>query len=254
MQNHFRPMWLALGLLALAPAVGSTDDTPVEPSLAETWVAWQEELSEPIDWAYSFALRSRDVRPIDHERRRLLAEIELIGQTMDIGGRPEVARALGVWSETVDAMEKAPNVRSAERLDLPWLLANLRQAPDPTGMEHIGYCTPPDWVELWSLDGVDRHEWTPGMTLQDLLAKPSRAALRGTDTAAVVSPIGEVHVFGAAPWNREDTAIAPGTRVMTHLHVRDLGGSVEGDLLNQRLPRFLATRLPGDNCTLRKLP
>lgn len=254
MQNHFRPKWLALSLLALVPTVASADDTPVEATLAEAWVAWQEELAEPIDWAYSFALRSRDVRPIDHERRRLLAEIELIGQTMDIGGRPEVARALDVWSETVDAMETAPRMRSAERLDLPRLLANLRHAPDSARMEHIGYCTPPDWVELWSLDGVDRHEWAPGMTLQDLLAKPSRAALRGTDTAAVVSPVGEVNVFGAAPWNREDTAIAPGTRVMTHLHVRDLGGSVEGDLLNQRLPRFLATRLPGDDCTLRELP
>ncbi|WP_018862509.1 MULTISPECIES: capsule biosynthesis GfcC family protein [unclassified Thioalkalivibrio] len=254
MRKHVHTLWLALGLLALAPSAGSADDAPAEDSLAETWVAWQDELSEPIDWAYGFALRSRDVRPIEHERRRLLAEIELVGQTMDIAGRPEVAQALGAWSNTVEAMEAAPEARSAERLDLPWLLANLRHAPAAANIEHIGYCTPPDWVELWSLDGVDRHEWTPGMTLQDLLAKPPRAALRGTDTAAVVSPLGEVHEFGVAPWNRENTAIAPGTRVMAHLHIRDLGGSVEGDLLNQRLPRFLATRLPGDNCTIRKMP
>ncbi|WP_019623636.1 capsule biosynthesis GfcC family protein [Thioalkalivibrio thiocyanoxidans] len=254
MRNHSHSLWLAAGLLALAPYVGSAEQEPAEESLADSWVTWQDELSEPIDWAYGFALRSRDVRPIEHERRRILAEIELIGQTMDVGGRPEVAQALDTWSQTVDAMDASPQVRSAERLDLPWLLANLRHAPAQTDIEHMGYCTPPDWVELWSLDGVDRHEWTPGMTLQDVLDKPSRAALRGTDTAAVVTPLGEVHVFGVAPWNREDTTIAPGTRVMAHLHVRDLGSSVEGDLLNQRLPRFLATRLPGDNCTIRELP
>ncbi|OOC48935.1 MULTISPECIES: capsule biosynthesis GfcC family protein [Thioalkalivibrio] len=254
MQHPIRFPWLALCLLAAAPSAGLADRSPAETPLTDHWVAWQGELSAPIDWGYSFGLRSRDMRAVDHERRRLLAEIELIAQTMDIAGRPHVAHALDNWSRTVESMEPTPHARSAERLDLPWLLANLRHAPTATDLEHIGYCDPPDWVELWSMDGAQRHEWDPGMTLQDLLSRPPRAAVRGSDTAAVVTPLGEVHVFGVAAWNREDSTIAPGTRVMAHLNIRDLGGTLEGDLLNHRLPRFLATRLPGDNCTLRTLP
>ncbi|WP_018878548.1 MULTISPECIES: capsule biosynthesis GfcC family protein [unclassified Thioalkalivibrio] len=254
MQKPLRLFWPVLCGLVLIPAAGQADTAPAGTPLPDHWVAWQGERSEPIDWAYSFGLRSRDKRSVDHERKRLLAEIELIGQTMDIAGRPQTARALNDWSRTVESMEPAPRARSAERLDLPWLLANLRHAPATADLAHIGYCKPPDWVELWSMEGVQRYEWRPGMTLQDLLGQPSRTAVRGSDTAAVVTPLGEVHVFGIAPWNREDSVIAPGTRVMAHLNIRDLGGTLEGDLLNQRLPRFLATRLPGDDCTLRTLP
>lgn len=255
MQHPMRILfWLILGGLALTSTAAQAERAPGAPSLADHWAAWQGELSAPIDWAYSFGLRTRDTRSVDHERTRLLAEIELIGQTMDIAGRPQTARALAEWSRTVRAMQPTPQARSPERLDLPWLLANLRHAPATTDLKHIGYCEPPDWVELWSMGGVQRYEWQPGMTLQDLLAQPERAAVRGSDTAAVATPLGEVHVFGIAAWNREDSAIAPGTRVMAHLNIRNLGGTLEGDLLNQRLPRFLATRLPGDDCTLRTLP
>ena len=237
-------------LLVIGLAAGS-EARPAD-TLVDAWIAWQGEQVEPIHWGYSFALRGRDAESLARQRGRLIAELETVQRSMQASGRAAVD-GLGEWIHTLEAMDPLA-ARSPERLDLPWLAADLRRSPATARLRHMGHCQPPDWIELGSPDGTQRIAWEPDTTLTGLLAAAPRSATRRIDHAAVVTPLGEIHEFGVAAWNREDTALAPGSRILLLLPDSGLGGTLEGSLLNERLPRFLATRLPGDDCQLRPIP
>ena len=239
---------------ALLLMVGLTAATEARPAdtLVDAWVAWQGEQAEPIHWGYSFALRGRDAERLGQQRDRLIAELQMVRRSTQAAGQP-AAEGFAQWIEALVAMDPLV-ARSPERLDLPWLAGDLRRSPATERLRHMGHCQPPDWIELWSPDGTRRIAWEPDTTLTGLLAAVPRSATRGIDHAAVVTPLGEVHEFGVAAWNREDTALAPGSRILLLLPDSGLGGTLEGSLINERLPRFLATRLPGDDCELRTLP
>lgn len=241
-------------LPALLLVIGLAAGTEARPAdnLLDAWIAWQGEQAAPINWAYSFALRERDTERLARQRDRLVAELEIVQRTMQAAGQP-AADGFVQWLDTLEEMTPLA-ARSPERLDLPWLAADLRRSPSSERLRHMGYCDPPGWVELWSPQGTHRMTWEPDTTLAGLLAALPRAAVRGIDHAAVVTPLGEVREVGVAAWNREDTALAPGSRIVLLFPDAGLGSTLEGDLINERLPRFLATRLPGDDCRLRPLP
>ncbi len=66
----------------------------------------------------------------------------------------------------------------------------------------------------------------------------------------LITPSGEQHPRGIASWNHQATPLTPGSRVMLKLpaNLGDTGGIRE--LINERLPTYLATRLPGEECTV----
>jgi hypothetical protein len=148
--------------------------------------------------------------------------------------------------------------RTPGRHDLPWLGAHLRQDLPLDQVAHWGLCTPPDWVEVWALDGVHRIDWRHDLSLQQALAALPAAGHARADRAILITPPGLQLSRGIADWNRQATALAPGSRLIIELpHGQGLRGALpfpgtveEAQWLNQRLPDFLATRLPGDDCTL----
>jgi hypothetical protein len=148
--------------------------------------------------------------------------------------------------------------RTPGRFDLPWLGAHLRQDPPLAKIALWGSCQPPGWVEVWHPGGVTRLPWREGMTLDEAIERLARGADGEADVSAdyawLITPTGERHRRGIAAWNAQTTPLAAGSRVMLALPGSPSarlpsGSQVAGRLVNQRLPDYLATRLPGDDCT-----
>jgi hypothetical protein len=174
-----------------------------------------------------------------------------------------VAEGLKRWQAALRELSDG-RVRTPGRFDLPWLGANLRQVPPLAAIAHWGFCAVPEWVEVWSLDGVSRVPWSAELHLADIYRALSSTA-RQADYAALIVPSGEVLRRGVAAWNRQTTPLAPGSRVVFELPGRQglrgalsfpstsvafPGTRVESDLVNRLLPALLTTRLPGDDCPL----
>ncbi|MCE8014822.1 hypothetical protein HOP62_01885 [Halomonas sp. MCCC 1A17488] len=242
------PPPLAASAQREAPASGAMPAT-----LLEAWLAWQAEQPEPLDWAYSFALRNSDAATLAGLRRELLAEVAALGDALALMGDARQASRLQAWHQ---ALRELPidAARSPERFDLPWLAASLRRNLPTARLAHLGSCEPPGWVELWHAAGVTRLTWQPGMTTADAVAQLPAAGRDELDQAALISPLGTATTLGVARWNRESAPLAPGARLVLLLPRHGLGGTQEGSLVNQLLVRFLATRLPGDACTLWPTP
>ncbi|WP_010628927.1 capsule biosynthesis GfcC family protein [Halomonas sp. KM-1] len=250
-----RQRWVALLMaLSLWPAAASAQreaptDSAMPATLLEAWLAWQAQEQEPLDWAYSFALRTRDASVLDPLRAELLGELASLGDTLRLMGHEPGARHLQAWHHAVQGLP-AEAARSPERLDLPWLAASLRRNVPVGNLIHLGTCEPPPWVEVWGSNGVSRLPWQPGMTTAGAIAQLPANGYRTLDRATLISPLGETTTLGVASWNRESLPLAPGARLVLLLPEHDMGGTLEGSLVNRLLVRFLATRLPGDVCTL----
>ncbi|MCE9664983.1 capsule biosynthesis GfcC family protein [Halomonas sp. M5N1S17] len=249
-----RPVLALMLTLLLWPTGASAQrEAPVAAAmpgtLLEAWLTWQAEQPEPLDWAYSFALRSSDAATLDALHRELLAEITTLRDTLTLVGQQRQADQLQAWHQALQPLATAA-ARSPERLDLPWLAASLRRNLPTQRLVHLGTCEAPDWVELWSTSGVTRLAWQPGMTTADAIAQLPAGSRNELDQAALLSPLGDTTTLGVARWNRESLPLPPGARLVLLLPRHGLGGSLEGSLVNQLLVRFLATRLPGDACTL----
>ncbi|TDR57236.1 capsule biosynthesis protein GfcC [Halomonas ventosae] len=244
---------LLAALLALLPLAAQAQPATAPPTLVEAWLAWQEERQAqgqpPFDWAYSYALRESDAAELERRQARLAAELEGLAAVVRAQGKPSTARGLAAWGRNVAEHDTLP-ARTPEPLGLPALASDLRHNPAMRGISLLGTCTPPAWIEAWTRHGVERLAWQPGMTLDDALAALPAGATRGIDSAVVISPQGVRHERGFAAWNHQAAPLAPGARVVIQLPERGLGGTREGDLINRELAAWLATRLPGEDCSL----
>ncbi|UYG06076.1 capsule biosynthesis GfcC family protein [Halomonas sp. M4R1S46] len=245
---------VALGWLAVLPGLAQAQSAATSPTLLEAWLAWQEERqasqAAPFDWAYSFALRANDALPLEQRRRRLVAELEVLSNTLELARDTDRADALTDWQRGLSSLPAEP-ARSPERLGLPHLASDLRRNPAMADIAALGTCTPPAWIETWTLEGVDRLRWTPGMSVEQALDALPGSATKGIDRVTLVTPLGETRDLGIAAWNHEGAPLAPGSRLVSLLPERGLGGTAEGDIVNRELAAWLATRLPGDDCTIR---
>lgn len=247
--------WLAaaaLGLGGTGTALGAT--TPPA-TLANAWLDLERRQPGAIEWQHAFALRDTTAETVPRLRRRLIGDLHTLAVSARVAGNAPRQQSLEAWRSHLGEWQDR-HIRTPERLDLPWLAANLRHNPPLKRIVHFGVCEAPNWVEVWSLDGVTRLDWVPDMSLEHLRDSLTASAARQSDTAAIVTPLGEVHRRGIAAWNYQPTLLAPGSRVLLELPSRQgLRGALpfpgvgdEVDLINRRLPELLATRVPGERC------
>ncbi|WP_251976381.1 capsule biosynthesis GfcC family protein [Salinicola avicenniae] len=240
-----------VGSVALAqddvePATTFTIDiegTPVpeSPTLLDAWS--RIEAHTTVNWMRAFVVRQDLQAENEQEKRRLQAELEGLSLQARVLDAPGVAEGLSAWREALDRLDKG---RVPGRVDPTWLMANLRDVPQVTDIDRIGWCATPDWVEAWTPLGIERLPWLPEMTTDDLLAALPSAATERADTLQVISPQGEVREIGIAAWNHEQAPLIPGSRLIVAVPLDSVGARWVDDAL----PHFLASRLPGDDCTL----
>lgn len=236
---------LATAHSALAQSSASSEN------LLDYWLARQADRQPmPTDWAYAYVER-RDFesgsRDSAFRQRRLEAELDGLALALRLTPHASLAEHIAEWQHSLDASAVQ---RSPGRIDVAWLAANPRHVPDLAELERIGTCQRPAWVEVWSLDGVTRLDWHSGMQSGELLAALTERTRELTQTASLVSPMGDVHRFGVAPWNYATLPVAPGSRVWLDLP-DDLapGQATLTHWLNTAMPEALAGKLPGDDCT-----
>ncbi|MCL7939474.1 capsule biosynthesis GfcC family protein [Halomonas sp. ATCH28] len=252
---------LTVGLVLGLSISQANAQTASSSTLADAWLQWQQANPAPVAWQYAFALRHDTAADLRNRRRQLIAELRTLTVSSRVAGRSDRVAALTVWRERLASWDD-DQTRTPGRMDLPWLGANLRHNPPLSRIVHLGVCDTPGWVEVWSLDGVTRLDWVPDLTMDDVLDALSQEAAQDADHAAIVSPNGDITRRGVAAWNHETSPLVPGSRVMLELPTRQglraalpfPGTTHEADLINTRLPALLATRLPGDDCTMTRTP
>lgn len=234
---------------SLVSAPSSMAQTAEPATLIDAWLNWQQQRQAadqpPFDWTYSFALRHVDADQLADRRARLIAEIVGLGPVLAAAGQQLLPDALARWSRRLQSMPARP-ARSAEPLGLISLAGALRQNPPMADIDTLGTCHTPGWVEAWTLTGVERIDWRPGMSVDTLLDRLPASATQGLDEVSVITPRGQARTLGIAAWNRQDAPLAPGARLAVRLPEH----SQEAHIINRELAAFLASRLPGDDCTL----
>lgn len=228
-------------------------------SQAETTLrdAWLEQTALPTA-GYAVYQRADDIAHHRQQGRELQAELGLAARQAAERGQLPWAHAFARWEQQVATYRQAPEqARTPGRIDLTALVATPRHNPPLSALAHFGDCEPPTWVEVWHVGGVTRLTHRSGMTVAQALdiASEGRAG-RQVDSAWRISPLGRVLEVGIAAWNHDPVEVTPGSRVVQRLPdaitVDDaLGGA---NWIDGSLPRYLATRLPGDRCTLHPLP
>lgn len=261
-------LWVTL-MAGLFPATSLGQTTP---TLIEGWLTALDNpsaagqarpegsiasgLSDNVPWSHAFALLTEDIDVILQQRRYLSAEMDTLKLTSRLSGHPGTASALDEWQTRLDTLA-TDTMRTPGRFDLPSLGSQPRQAPAMSKVHAWGVCTPPDWIEVWSLSGVARLNWPRHATLDDVFdALPAEASDK-VDASYVISPQGAISRRGIASWNHQDTRLAPGSRIITELPDRQgLTGALAMDdastaqaILNQQLAELLANFLPGEHCT-----
>lgn len=254
-QLNWRNAWLSAAAVFAFYAPLTVNAQPT-PSFIEGWQLTLEQHAAPIPWSHAFALRQDETAHLPSARQRLVEELETLRISARVSGEPSLAAGLAHWQTAIQGFT-GQHARTPGRADLPWLGAHLRQVPPLSAIAYWGFCEVPDWVEVWSLDGVKRVPWHAELYLADVTRGLSKTA-RQADHAALIMPSGNVLRRGAANWNREVSPLAPGSRVYFELPDRQgLRGALslpdtgtERALVNQLLPTLLSTRLPGDECPL----
>ena len=231
------------------------------PTLADAWLETLPQLTEPVSWSHAYGLLANDQQRLEQERRYLVEELTTLLISAQVAGNTAYSQTLTAWRDALRSWEGQP-LRSPERLDLPKLGANLRNAPLLSRVVHWGACEIPAWVEVWGLAGVTRVKWQPNMHIDTLTEHLIPQAFTSVDYVRLITPQGQVLHRGIAAWNHEETPLAPGSRMIVELPNRQgLTGALplpgtthELDIINQRLPGVLAAQLPGDQCTQWQAP
>jgi hypothetical protein len=228
---------------------GAVPASAAEPTLRDAW------LSQPLPDTPGLAvmLRRDDQQVLVQRAARLEAELASVALQQRLAGAAERAEGLGAWQAQLAAYRQQPEqARTPGRADLAHWVAHPRLTPRLGSLASFGHCPHPAWVEVWHPAGVTRLPYRPGLQLTEALADAGEALGRPQpprrlgDYAWLITPLGETHRTGIAAWNHQPTPVAPGSRVLVAL----ADDSPSADWLNQALPAFLATRLPGDDCTL----
>ncbi|WP_136254415.1 hypothetical protein [Onishia niordana] len=235
--------WLAGSILVLITAEAVAQPAPQ--TLRDAWLALDSASPSP---AYTFYRYKDDGTGRHQELKRLAAELKTIGQEMALDATHAMP-GLMQWHERALAFAAtSKQSRSLGRADLATLVARPRLNPTLSSLANAGFCSVPDWVEVWHPAGVTEVAYQPGLTLDATLAhvglaKGSSRAEIG-DNVAWISPMGDIRRVGIQAFNDQSLTLPPGSRIvvpMTH-------DSPSARWVNEQLPKLLATRLPGDDC------
>ncbi|APX93267.1 hypothetical protein BWR19_10185 [Halomonas sp. 1513] len=235
---------LALSLAALPLAAAAQPAA----TLADAWLAHQQAHPGPISWSHSAALSHETAAALGFKRQRLIAEIDNLALHRRVQGDALASAGLAEWQASLAEMDDRA-ARSPGRHDLPWLAANLRHNPPQSRFARLGSCEIPGWVEVWSAAGVSRHAWQPELTPRQLLRELPQAAYSHADEVVTITPLGDSHAAPVAAWNHQPLPLAPGSRLVVPL----AAGVDDAAFVSELLAELLATRLPGDDCTMTDL-
>lgn len=214
----------------------------------------------PLDWRYSFVSTPLIRQQMASKANRLSAEIGLIAARYDVAATPgspsaRYVTALHEWERYLDQgrdKTRSDNVMAR----LPGQLdprRDIRDGPQAIriapGMV-IGACQAPDSILIMDASGVHQRQWRPNLTLDALIDERSDAdALGDASHVSLVTPQGQVLTRPIAVWNRltrgdADLPIAPGASIV----INTPGIDTAQQWVNQVLPEWLASRLPGHDC------
>ncbi|MEQ5801930.1 hypothetical protein [Halomonas sp. H10-9-1] len=225
--------------------------------LSDAWVSVLGGVPGAISWGHAVATRRATLESLPVQQARLRAELDTLVASARLSGNGALSQGLAAWRQAI-ADADLTRSRTPGRHDLPWIAADLRRDLPLTAVASFALCEPPRWVEVWHLGGITRVRWQSQMTLAGALSTLPDNATTKINRAAVISPLGELQMRGIADWNNEATGLAPGARVVLLLPEAQglraalpFPGTVEeAGWVNQALPEFLATRLPGEECQL----
>ncbi|MGM0914253.1 MAG: capsule biosynthesis GfcC family protein [Pseudomonadota bacterium] len=239
--------WLTAACL-LVPAGAVAQQPEPASRLSDAWLNTLQQGNQRVAWSHAFALERDSADALEARRRRLIAELETLIQETRLTDNAELDEGLAAWQASLESTPALP-ARTPGRHNLPWLGANLRQDLPLSRVSLWGHCAVPDWVEVWHLGGVSRTTWQSGMNLDQALAGLPESARHGVEQAVMITPSGEQHTRGIAAWNHQATPLTPGSRVMLQLPAKRMN-STSRRIVNSRLPGYLATRLPGEECEI----
>lgn len=266
------------------PLPFSAASTPLASQVLEQQWAESAQVSA-LDWRYSFVSTPLIRQQMADKANRLSAELELIAARYAVGATPNSPQAryvtaLQAWQHYVaqgrlvagpqevgrptaghlkaDSNDAAAAPPTTERVlaRIPGQLdprRDMRAGPQAIriapGMV-IGACQAPRNIVIMDATGVHQRKWSPNLTLDALIDERSAAeALGPASQVSLVTPQGQVLTRPIARWNRltsgdADLPIAPGASVV----ISTPGLDTAQKWVNQALPEWLASRLPGHDC------
>ncbi|MFD2190037.1 capsule biosynthesis GfcC family protein [Pistricoccus aurantiacus] len=231
---------LLLGsMIALDTHAADNDSATLQsrPTLTDAWLAMDR-----LPQGRAYYLLETDQERLEQQGRQLRHELaELIGKAGQ-AGQNRRWQGLVQWQLKLN---QPATLRTLASADLASLLENPRSAPFLDTLASYGACTPADWIDVWTPNGVIRLDWQEGSRLANTLDRLPKDAYRGADTATVVTPRGSTYQRGVAAWNLQDVALAPGSRIVFSLP----SDNVSARWVNKNLPKYLAARMPGNDCT-----
>lgn len=244
---HVRFIGIVVGLcgcLLAASPVWSASDSVHEPpntheSLLETWFLLER--SGPVHAPYAYIRHNKTRSTVTNHKQQLMEELDHLIWHLSSIGKSRLVTHLKEWSRQIGARDE---YRAPGQWGPAWLLGGARNRVPMSAVAAVGACTVPEWVEIWSADGVERIEWQPSMRLRTLLFDGGPLLDTDADRVTLVTPYGSIEKRGIAPWNFNDMPILPGMRIVVPL---PLDGRV-ANWMQQQLPTFLAHLTPGETC------
>ena len=190
-----------------AAATSRTDG----PRLLQAWLAYPDLAS--VDWPYAYI---REIDAADTARRikrDLLGELDNLSWRLEEMGYVRPVETVAAWRRRIESLQ-------AFRLPGDWGAAQLLAQPEHnvplSRISAIGSCQPPNWVEVWDVQGIRRLDWPSARSLGDLVDDDVISAT-GDGQVAVVTPMGHVVHRGIQAWNYTDMDLMPGSRVIVAL-------------------------------------
>lgn len=238
-------MWrksLTAAVLCLAPlaALHAQAVGPSRPAtLIKAWLALPD--VDGIAWPFAFIrVDSTDDNEKTH-RRDLFEQFDRLKWRLDDKGYTELAETVAHWKSK---LAETDHYRQPGDWSPSWLMAHPNKRPPVSRIAAIGYCRPPDTVEVWDSAGVHRRGWHAGLRLSDVLDRDQHLTGGSTDEVAVISPRGQIDHYGVAAWNYADTDLTPGTRIVGAIGLK---GNVF-PWMRDAIAGLLAHTPAGDDC------
>lgn len=226
-----------------APQVPDATPSAGFTTVLQAWLAFPSLAQSSSPYSYLRATPTADRMRV--KRDDLFRELDDLRWRLEGSGYAKLVDALDQWKSRLSQVSV---FREPGDWGPAWLMANPLRNPPIAEVAAIGTCEVPDWVEVWSADGVQRTPWRTGLTLSGL-AKSDAMNVRGIKVVSVVAPNGEIRRYGQAAFNYSDTALLPGARVVLPL---PLGGEAFPWIRNT-IAEILAHAPSGENCTEMRL-
>ncbi|WP_353221186.1 hypothetical protein [Salinisphaera sp. S4-8] len=253
-KNAGRYRWAltcGVGVCALALSIATHADSAVPDSAAQppptagfatvldAWLGFPGLAATDSPYTYLRADQTAENTRI--RRQDLDRELDDLRWRLEAGGYAGFVQAVDQWKTQLAAIRV---FREPGDWGPAWLMANPHRNPPIDRIAAIGACSTPDWVEVWSGQGIQRTPWRTDLMLSDL-ADSGVMNTRGVRVVSVVAPDGQVRRLGQAADNYADTELLPGARVVVPL---PLNGEAF-PWIRDAIARILAHAPSGQDCT-----